>query len=332
MSENLGTVADFSPDDAVMLQDVLRGLALPEKNIPSLYFYDQRGSELFDAITAQPEYYPTRTEIGILERHGAEMAAAIGPGVRLIELGSGSALKTELLLARLEEPAAYVPVEISREHLMAAAARIAADFPDLEVLPVTADFTEPFALPEPVRRRVQRNVAFFPGSTIGNFPRGMAADLLAATCREVGPGGAMLIGVDLVKDRDILERAYNDAAGVTAQFNLNLLVRLNRELGADFDVSAFHHLAVWDEAAARIEMRLISTRAQRVHVAGRPFDFAAGEVLVTEYSHKYTPAAFRSLAEGAGFIASRAWTDPQALFSVQLLEVPAAAQDSSGGT
>ncbi|NHA13527.1 L-histidine N(alpha)-methyltransferase [Thioalkalivibrio sp. XN279] len=332
MSENLGTMTDFSPDDSVMLKDVLRGLALPQKNIPSLYFYDQRGSELFDAITELPEYYPTRTEIGILERHGAEMAAALGPGVRLIELGSGSALKTELLLGRLEDPAAYVPVEISREHLLAAAARIAADFPDLEVMPVTADFTEPFDLPEPARRRVERNVAFFPGSTIGNFPRGMAADLLAATCREVGAGGAMLIGVDLVKDRATLERAYNDAAGVTAQFNLNLLVRLNRELGADFDVAAFRHQAVWDEDAARIEMRLVSTRAQRVQVAGRPFEFAAGEVLVTEYSHKYTPAVFRSLAEGAGFRVARTWTDPEGLFSVQLLEVPGAAQDSSGGT
>jgi dimethylhistidine N-methyltransferase len=332
MSDNLGTVADFSPDAAVMLEDVLRGLALPQKNIPSLYFYDQRGSELFDAITQQPEYYPTRTEIGILEHHGAEMAAAIGPGVRLIELGSGSALKTELLLARLEDPAAYVPVEISREHLEVAAARIAADFPDLEVLPVTADFTEPFALPEPSRRRVARNVAFFPGSTIGNFPRDMAADLLLSTRREVGPGGAMLIGVDLVKDRAILERAYNDAAGVTAAFNLNLLVRLNRELGADFDVDAFRHLAVWDEAAARIEMRLISSRAQRVHIAGRSFDFAAGEILVTEYSHKYTPQAFRILAEGAGFTVTRNWTDAEGLFSVQLLDAPPSAQDVSGGT
>jgi dimethylhistidine N-methyltransferase len=332
MSENLGTVADFSPDDAVMLQDVLRGLALPQKNIPSLYFYDQRGSELFDAITELPEYYPTRTEIGILERHGAEMAAALGPGVRLIELGSGSALKTELLLARLKDPAAYVPVEISREHLMASAARIAADFPGLEVLPVTADFTEPYELPEPTLRRVERNVAFFPGSTIGNFPRPMAADLLANTCREVGPGGAMLIGVDLVKDRETLERAYNDAAGVTAEFNLNLLVRLNRELGADFDVGAFRHQAVWDEEAARIEMRLISTRDQRVTVAGRAFDFAAGEVLVTEYSHKYKPEAFRRLAQGAGFVLARTWTDRDGLFSVQLLEVPGARQDSSGGT
>lgn len=323
MAENLGRVADFSPDDEVMLEDVLRGLALPEKNIPSLYFYDQRGSELFDAITELPEYYPTRTEIRILERHGAEMAAALGPGVRLIELGSGSALKTELLLARLEDPAAYVPVEISREHLLAAAARIAADFPGLEVLPVTADFTEPYELPEPTRRRVERNVAFFPGSTIGNFPRPMAADLLANTCREVGPGGAMLVGVDLVKDRETLERAYNDAAGVTAEFNLNLLVRLNRELGADFDVDAFEHRAVWDDGAARIEMRLISSRDQRVTVAGQAFDFAAGEVLVTEYSHKYTLEAFRALAEGAGFALARSWTDPDGLFSVHLLEVPA---------
>jgi dimethylhistidine N-methyltransferase len=322
VTQNLRTVADFSPDEQVMLNDVLNGLVLPRKNIPSLYFYDQRGSELFDAITELPEYYPTRTEIGILKRHGEEMAAALGPGVRLIEFGSGSALKTELLLARLQEPAAYVPVEISREHLLAAAARIAADFPRLEVLPVTADFTEPFELPEPARREVRRNVAFFPGSTIGNFPRDMAADLLSATRREVGPGGAMLIGVDLVKDPAVLERAYNDAAGVTAEFNLNLLVRLNRELGADFEVDAFRHQAVWDEAGNRIEMRLISTRAQRVHILDRTFDFAAGEILVTEYSHKYTLEAFRALAEDNGFVVAKVWTDPDRLFSVQLLEVP----------
>ena len=320
MTENLRGIADFSPDDDVMLADVLRGLALPAKNIPSLYFYDQRGSELFDAITTLPEYYPTRTEIAILETHGDEMAAALGPGVRLIEFGSGSAQKTELLLARLESPAAYVPVEISREHLLASAARIAADFPGLEVLPVTADFTEPFELPQPRHGTVRRNVAFFPGSTIGNFPRPMAADLLRATSREVGAGGAMLIGVDLVKDRATLERAYNDAAGVTAEFNLNLLARLNRELGADFDPGAFRHEAVWDEAAGRIEMRLVSTCAQTVQLAGRSFSFAAGEVLVTEYSHKYSLEAFGALAAANGFTVVRVWTDPDRLFSVQLLD------------
>ena len=320
MTANLRGLADFSPDEAVMLEEVLHGLALPRKNIPSLYFYDQRGSELFDAITELPEYYPTRTEVSILEAHGPEMAATLGPGVRLIELGSGSALKTELLLARLESPAAYVPVEISREHLLAAAGRIAADFPGLEVLPVTADFTEPFDLPEPKHSKVRRNVAFFPGSTIGNFPRGMAADLLRAIRCDVGPGGAMLIGVDLEKDRAVLERAYNDAAGVTAEFNLNLLIRLNRELGADFDIGAFRHEAVWDEAKGRIEMRLISTRAQTVNVAGHDFDFAPGEILVTEYSHKYSLEGFRGLAEANGFHVARVWTDPQGLFSVQLLE------------
>jgi dimethylhistidine N-methyltransferase len=320
MSANLRNVADFSPDAAVMLDDVLRGLALPQKNIPSLYFYDRRGSELFDAITRLPEYYPTRAEIAILEAHGAEMAAALGPGVRLIELGSGSAVKTDLLLARLEAPAAYVPVDIAREHLLAAAARIAADFPGLEVLPVTADFTEPFDLPEPKQRPVHRNVAFFPGSTIGNFPRAMAAALLRATRSEVGPAGAMLIGVDLEKDRRILEQAYNDAAGVTAEFNLNLLVRLNRELGANFDVAAFRHEAVWDETHSRIEMRLVSLRRQVVQLAGCSFGFAAGEILVTEYSHKYSLAAFRALAEANGFAVARTWTDPAGLFSVQLLQ------------
>lgn len=319
MTENLRKLSDFSPDAAVMLEDVLRGLALPEKNIPSLYFYDQRGSELFDAITELPEYYPTRTEISILEQHGDEMARAVGPGVRLIELGSGSALKTELLLARLQAPAAYVPVEISRDHLLASAARIATDFPGLEVLPVTADFTEPFELPEPRHHEVRRNVAFFPGSTIGNFPRSMAADLLRATSRAVGPGGAMLIGVDLEKDRRTLEQAYNDSAGVTARFNLNLLARLNRELGADFDPGAFSHQATWNQQECRIEMRLISAVDQSVRVAEQEFTFHEGEGLVTEYSHKYTTEAFRALAEANGFLVERVWTDPGGLFSVQLL-------------
>ena len=320
-TQNLQDLADFSPDDAVMLKDVLDGLGRPNKSIPSLYFYDQAGSELFDAITRLDEYYPTRTEISILEAHGDEMARALGPGVRLVELGSGSAVKTELLLARMQDLAAYVPVEISREHLEAAAARIAADFPDIEVLPVVADFTEPFDLPDPERTRVRRNVAFFPGSTIGNFPHELASTLLGATALEMGPGGAMLIGVDLKKDAAILEPAYNDAAGVTARFNLNLLVRLNRELGADFDVGAFTHSAVWDEANSRIEMRLVSERAQTVAIAGRRFDFAPGELLVTEYSHKYSMEAFRRLAEDNGFRVARVWTDPDRLFSVQLLEV-----------
>jgi L-histidine Nalpha-methyltransferase len=320
MSANLRKLVDVRPDDTVMLQDVLRGLSQAQKNIPSLYFYDQRGSELFDAITELPEYYLTRTEIAILENHGTEMAAALGPGVRLIELGAGSAVKTHLLLARLEEPAAYVPVDIAREHLLAAAARIAADFPGLEVLPVTADFTEPFDLPEPRHRPVRRNVAFFPGSTIGNFPRAMAASLLRATRSEVGSGGAMLIGVDLEKDRTLLERAYNDSAGVTARFNLNLLARLNRELGADFDVAGFRHEAIWDEAHSRIEMRLVSLRPQTVQIAGRKFGFSAGEILVTEYSHKYSLAAFSDLAQASGFAVAQTWTDPQKLFSVQLLE------------
>jgi dimethylhistidine N-methyltransferase len=333
MSTNLRKLADFSPDVEVMLADVLRGLALPRKYIPSLYFYDARGSELFDAITELPEYYPTRTEIGILERYGTDMARAIGPGVRLIELGSGSAVKTELLLSRLQAPAAYVPVEISRDHLLAAAARIAAAFPHIEVLPVTADFTEPFELPEPRRSIVRRNVAFFPGSTIGNFPRDMAAALLRSTCREVGPGGAMLIGVDLEKDRAMLELAYNDPAGVTAEFNLNLLARLNRELGADFDIDAFRHEAVWDEAHGRIEMRLVSTCDQVVNVAGRRFEFSADEELVTEYSHKYSLDGFRALAQAAEFSVSRVWTDPDGLFSVQLLESSAGSVGhSSGGT
>jgi dimethylhistidine N-methyltransferase len=321
MTENLQALSDFSPDESVMLKDVVRGLSERQKSIPSLYFYDQRGSELFDAITGLPEYYPTRTEIAILEAHGAEMAAALGPGVRLVELGSGSAVKTELLLAHLEGLAAYVPVEISRDHLVLSAARIAADFPDIEVLPVTADFTEPFELPEPSRATVRRNVAFFPGSTIGNFPVAMAEDLLRLTSRQMGAGGAMLAGVDLKKDAAIVEPAYNDAAGITAAFNLNLLARLNRELGADFDLDAFRHQAIWDEHNSRIEMRLVSLQVQEVHIAGRTFHFEAGEFVITEFSHKYSLEAFRALAEANGFRVAQVWTDPRRLFSVQYLTV-----------
>jgi L-histidine Nalpha-methyltransferase len=318
--ENLKGLTNISPEQAVMLNDVLEGLAAPQKAIPSLYFYDELGSDLFEQITEVDEYYPTRTEVSIMEAHGAEMAAMIGPGVRLIELGSGSSMKTGRLLRHLDSPAAYVPVDISQEHLMAAAERIAAEFQDIEVLPICADFSEPMVMPTP-RMEVKRNVAYFPGSTLGNFPQHMAADLLALMSEEMGPGGGMLIGLDLRKAPEKILPAYDDAQGVTARFNLNLLARLNNELGADFDVDGFTHRAVWDEAGSRVQMHLVSRREQTVTIHDHRFEFQPGEHIHTEYSHKYSLAAFSEIAEKNGFRVERVWTDPEQLFSVQFLSV-----------
>jgi L-histidine Nalpha-methyltransferase len=318
--ENLQDLTDIAPEQAVMLKDVLDGLAAEQKAIPSLYFYDDRGSALFEQITEVPEYYPTRTEVAIMEAAGAEIGEALGPGVRLIELGSGSSMKTGALLRSLPSPAAYIPVEISQEHLLAAAERIAGEFPGLEVLPVCADFSEPMDLPQG-RTEFVRDIAYFPGSTIGNFPRSMAADLLALMSKELGPKGGMLIGVDLKKAPEKVVPAYDDAQGVTAQFNLNLLIRLNRELGADFDLEGFTHRAVWDEAGSRMQMHLVSRRSQTVTINDHRFDFQPGEHILTEYSHKYSLEAFAALANANGFKVEQVWTDPEKMFSVQYLTV-----------
>ena len=309
---------DLHPPRSDFRADVLKGLRRAEKSISPMYFYDAAGSALFDAITGLPEYYPTRTELAIMDARLGEMAELAGPGVSVIEFGAGSGLKTRQLLAGLEDPIAYVPVDISRELLLESAESIAEEFPGLEVLPVCADFTRPFQLPEPDRMPL-RNLVYFPGSTIGNFPRDEARDLLRVMHTEAAAGGALLIGVDLRKDRRTLERAYNDAAGVTAEFNLNLLERMNRELGADFDPSRFEHQATWNDAAGRIEMRLVSRADQQVTVAGQPIDFEAGEAILTEYSHKYELDEFAGLAADAGFAVAQVWTDPDRLFSVQFL-------------
>lgn len=309
---------DLHPPRADFRTAVLDGLRRRVKSISPMYFYDAPGSALFEAITELPEYYPTRTELAIMDRHLGEMARLAGPGVSVIEFGAGSGLKTRQLLAGLQDPVAYVPVEISREHLLDAAERIAKEFPALEVLPVCADFTRPFQLPEPDRMPL-RNLVYFPGSTIGNFTPRQARSLLEVMHTEAAEGGALLIGVDLRKDRATLERAYNDAAGVTAEFNLNLLRRMNRELGADFDRSLFEHRADWNERAGRIEMRLVSRVAQRVAVAGETIHFDTGESILTEYSHKYELEQFAAMAAAAGFEVERVWTDPDALFSVQFL-------------
>ena len=312
-------LCDLSPERERFLSDVLEGLTRSAKTLPCKYFYDARGSALFDRICTLPEYYPTRTELAILRRHAGAMAAAIGPRCLLVEYGSGSSTKTRLLLDRLAEPAAYVPVDISREHLLQSAAALAAHYPRLRVIPVCADFTRPFALPDvPDAARV---VGYFPGSTIGNFAPADARKFLADVAEQCGPGGALLIGVDLTKPRSVLEPAYDDARGVTAEFNRNLLRRANRELGADFDLAAFDHRAFWNASLGRVEMHLVSRRDQVVRIAGQAIPFAKGESIHTENSHKYELEGFAALAAAAGFTVERVWTDDAELFSVQLLRV-----------
>ena len=304
--------------DWSLITEVLRGLRGSPKHLSPTYFYDELGSQLFEQICAVPEYYITRTETAILAANAAQIASTIGEDTLLVELGSGASTKTRLLLDQLPGLAAYVPVDISRSHLLEAARRVADSYPNIEVQPVCADFTQPFSLPN-IRREHTRVVVFFPGSTLGNFDPPAAIDLLWAMRDTAGPDGALLIGYDLVKDPRILERAYNDAAGITAAFNLNVLTRLNRELGADFDLDSFEHEAVWVSAESRIEMRLVSSRDQDVTIAGESIAFSAGERLVTEHCHKYTAEAFARLAGAAGWHVRESWTDPRTYFNVQYL-------------
>jgi len=299
------------------LADVVEGLSRPRKTLPSKYFYDARGSALFDAICDLEEYYPTRTETALLARRAAGIAAFAGPDAALVELGSGSSVKVRLLLDALDRPALYVPVDISREHLLAAAARLAGDYPALTVVPVAADYVQGFALP--CSLVPERTLAFFPGSTIGNFTPDEAAAFLARLGGRLGRGSRLIIGVDLKKRRDILEAAYDDAQGVTAAFNLNLLARINRELGGTFELDGFRHRAFYDEALGRIEMHLESVRPQTATAGGHRFRFERGETIHTEISCKYTVSEFQNLAAGAGWRALEAWTDDAQLFSIHAL-------------
>ena len=307
---------DLHPTPADMRAEVLAGLGLAQKRLAPKFFYDAEGSRLFDAICELPEYYPTRTEIGILRRHGAEMAVRLGRDALLIELGSGSSLKIRTLLEALR-PAVYMPVDISGEHLLRSAQDLADAFPELAIHAVCADYSTAFLLP--VDAHEHPRAAFFPGSSIGNFEPPAAARFLHRVGQLLGPGGRLLIGVDLVKDTARLTAAYNDANGVTAAFNRNLLARINRELGADFDLGAFRHDAFYNAEQSRIEMHLVSTRPQRVHVAGEPFDFVEGETIHTECSYKYRIDGFQALAAEVGFSPEQVWTDPEGLFSVHCL-------------
>ena len=267
------------------LTALIAGLRQPQKMISPKYFYDETGSNLFDDITQLPEYYLTDTELGIMEAHIDEMADVIGKEASLIEFGAGSGMKTRLLLEHMHSPAAYVPVDISEEHLLDNQNEIQADFPDIEVLPVAADFLHPFDLPNPATMP-RRNVVYFPGSTIGNFEESDALELLRVMHTEAGEGGALLIGVDLQKDPAVIDAAYNDSAGVTAEVNLNMLRHLNREFGSDFDVEAFEHRATYKPDEGRVVVELVSTRDQEAHIGDARSPFARDESIITEYSHQ----------------------------------------------
>ena len=297
--------------------DVLEGLAATPKRLPAKYFYDEAGSRLFERITELPEYYPTRTELRILESSAESIAGLADPGAALIEFGSGSTAKARLLLRHMASVRAYVPVDISAEFVNGEAARLQADFPALRVLPVAADFTGAFELPAAVKAGPR--LGFFPGSTIGNLEPHEVTGFLRRAKRALGQAAAFVVGVDLVKDPEVLYAAYNDSQGVTAQFNRNLLVRINRELGADFDVSAFEHHAFYHRELRRIEMHLASLRRQKVRILGKCFEFRAGETIHTENSYKYTIESFAALARGAGWSIGAVWTDPERYFSVQAL-------------
>lgn len=304
-----------SPDD--IAGDVLRGLSSTPRCLPSKYFYDRRGSELFEAITRQPEYYLTRVELDMLAALGPAIAAAVGPRAHVVEYGSGSGRKTRLLLDALEDPVAYTPIEISRSALTASASRLDREFGAVEVLPVLADFTQPVPLPAP-RRPARSALVFFPGSTLGNFGHGESVRLLAAMRDTMGASGAALLGLDLEKDPAIIEAAYNDAAGVTAEFTLNLLHRLNRDIGSDFDPSGFAHRARYLRDEGRIVTTLESLRRQVVSVDGQRFEFAAGEEMQVEQSRKYTDAGIAALAAAAGLRVASAWNDPRDWFGLRL--------------
>ncbi|HEV7122650.1 MAG TPA: L-histidine N(alpha)-methyltransferase [Rhodanobacter sp.] len=294
------------------------GLALKPKRLPSWLFYDEHGSALFEQICEQPEYYLTRCEIALMEEHAGSIADRLGTEVRLVEYGSGSGVKTRMLLRHLGRPVSYVPVEISPRPLRESVRRLAGEFPQVPVQPLCADFTRPLRLPIPPRAP-RRTVLYFPGSTIGNFEARDAVLLLRKMRNEMGDAGGILIGVDLKKDPAVIEAAYNDRAGVTSQFTLNMLARLNREIGSNFDLAAFAHRARYNPMAGRIETQIVSRREQQVEVGQRQVHFRSGETIQVEYSCKYSLEEFAALAGKAGLAVTRVWTDPQQMFSVQYL-------------
>ena len=309
------SVLDLEPPVSDFRAQAIAGLSTSPRTLPSKFFYDERGSDLFQEICELPEYYVTRTETEILRHYGAEIAESIGENAELVGFGTGSGVKTRMLLGHLQNLIAYVPVDISKQRLKESAEALSREIPALEILPVCADYLQPFDLPTPSREPAHIAV-YFPGSTIGNMEPHVAHNFLERVCWLCGHSGGLIIGVDLQKSRQLLEAAYNDSAGVTAAFNLNMLERANRELGADFDLSQWRHRAIYNQEAHRIEMHLISTRAQTVHLGEREFDFSAGEKIITEFSYKHTIEGFSALAASAGFQLAQVWTDPQKLFAV----------------
>lgn len=314
-------VIELQPGASEFLHDALVGLSASPRTLPCKYFYDERGAALFRQICELPEYYITRAEMEILASDGDEIAALAGARCQLVGLGTGGGRKTRTLLAQLADPVAYVPVDVDAPSLAASAAQLARTMPALEVLPLCADFVQDFAIPQP-SRKPDRVVIYFPGSTIGNLEPQPACQFLERLAKTCGKGGGLLIGVDLQKDAAVIERAYNDAAGVTAEFNLNLLVRANRELGANFDLQQWRHRAIYDPFAGRIEMHLVSLRPQTVRLGGRDSEFDEGELIVTEYSYKHSREGFTRLARRAGFEFQRLWTDRQQLFGLFYFAVP----------
>jgi L-histidine Nalpha-methyltransferase len=309
---------DLAPGEDSFRDAVLAGLSNSPKSLPCKFFYDQRGSALFEAICEVPEYYLTRTELGILQSNAGDMAARIGPNCRLVELGSGASIKVRLLLDALETPLAYIPVDISRGFLRDAAASIATDFPELDVIAVCADYTRPFTLPK-VSGPGGKTVGFFPGSTIGNFEPEAVVQFLSHVGKLLGPGAEMLIGADVKKDKAILDAAYNDAKGLNAAFNLNLLHRIAKELDSDIAIDDFAHVAFYNPDEGRVELYIKSLKDQSAAIAGRRFCFAAGEMIHTENSYKYAIPEFRMLAARAGFRALETWTDADGKFAVHYL-------------
>ena len=304
--------------DCPFRRDVTAGLAATPKTVPAKYFYDAEGSRLFEAICDLPEYYPTRTEIALLRDVAPEIARHIRPGTALVEFGSGASIKTRLLLDAAPHLGAYVPIDISETALSQAAIAIAADYPSLRVSPIAGDFTKPLVLPEAIRARPI--VGFFPGSTIGNFTPAEAAHLLARSRSLLGDGASFLVGADMVKPVETLLAAYDDSQGVTAAFNKNLLVRINRELDGDFDLDAFDHRAVWNAGESRIEMHLVSRRAQQVGIGEDVFDFAEGETIHTENSYKFTPALIADIAARGGWRVETEWVSDAQPFATFLLK------------
>ncbi|MGB7258428.1 MAG: L-histidine N(alpha)-methyltransferase [Pseudolabrys sp.] len=316
----LARKAEQNAELSAFATDVLAGLGGTPKRIPPKYFYDKTGSDLFERITDLTEYYPTRCELRILKDHAADIAALIPEDAALIEFGSGSSKKARIVLSGKPKLSAYVPVDICGEMIEREAVELRADFPDLNVLPVTADITTPFDLPAEAANAPVR-VGFFPGSTIGNFEPHEASAFLRNAARILGKGALMIVGVDLIKSADVLNAAYNDAAGVTAAFNRNLLVRMNRELGGNFKLDTFEHHAFYNRERNRIEMHLASLKRQRVRVAGQAVDFRAGETIHTENSYKYSVESLSALARGVGWMPVTAWSDGRKYFSIQVFKL-----------